>query len=105
MRYNGKNVKIHPTVHSLRKSGVTVKVRHDRQRKKEDVYKGGAIETKGGTTRVRLYLNNELIGSGLAICNSTDNYNRKLGTKIALGRAFRQAVESNNLVPISSELS
>lgn len=47
----------------------------------------------GGRTRVELldpdYPDTEAIAIGEAVCHPRDNYNRKLGVTIALGRALK----------------
>lgn len=84
------------TVQQLRNKGYKVRVLHNRlyngyhkwqvgSRPKTD----GPIDpdTKGGSTHIII---NSPTGShyeGLAICSKVDNYDKKLGVKIALGRS------------------
>lgn len=42
---------------------------------------------KGGKTEVEIYKNGVLLGEGHAVCSLSDNFNRKIGLQIALGRA------------------
>lgn len=76
------------TVHDLRKMGYTVKVRHDRIFT-EPKFGGWAMSPKGGSTQVNIYMDGKLITSGYSKCCDLDNYDRKLGVKIALGRALK----------------
>ena len=52
-----------------------------------------AISSRGGKTRieVRTPSGEELVGE--AICSNEDNWNRKLGNSIALGRALQQITD------------
>ena len=79
------------TVHDLRKAGFSVKVRHNRKFTNVQKLDGVAqiVNVKGGSTEVGVYFNNELVGEGFARCSKRDNYNRKLGVRIALGRAMK----------------
>lgn len=89
------------TVHELRKEGFEVKVRHNRPIKSVSSQLTGdpdkmiylnRPEEKGGHTEVEIRDElGRLVGSGYAACCALDNYNRKLGVKIALGRALKGA--------------
>jgi hypothetical protein len=78
------------TVKELRNSGFTVKVRHNRNY--DQVIKlGGVIKQVsplGGFTEVNVYQDGELQCSGVARCRTDENYNRKFGLRVALGRAL-----------------
>lgn len=52
-------------------------------------------ETKGGTTRVELFdPDGEFpLAEGVARCSPRDNYNKRLGRTIALGRAIKMLNE------------
>jgi hypothetical protein len=83
------------TVQELRNAGYKVRVLHNR------LYNGyhkwqvgnkplnsGPIDpdAKGGSTQVIIDSSSGEHFQGLAICSKKENYNKKLGVKIALGR-------------------
>ena len=79
------------TVEELRKSGLKVRVIHIRHAKTMKKLDGGLVQVmaeRGGKTvvQVRTPEGDEL--EGTALCSTLDNYNRRLGLKIALGRAL-----------------
>ena len=76
------------TVQDLRNAGYKVRVTHQRQWK-DDTFSHKSLNAKGGftTVEVRTPLGQELIGN--ARCSNNDTYNKKLGVRIALGRAFK----------------
>ena len=84
------------TVQELRNKGFKVKVLHNR------LYKGkfkwqrvsavvgsGPIDpdTKGGSTHIIIDSPSGSHYEGIAICSKQDNYDKKLGVRIALGRS------------------
>ena len=77
------------SVHDLRKRGLKVKVRHNRNfvTKDMDFYD---FDPCGGSTEVEIFdpkTRQSYVGTSL--CSRKDNYSRKLGVKIALGRALK----------------
>jgi hypothetical protein len=70
------------TVSFLRKSGYKVAVMHTR---KYDLY--GVKNPKGGKTVIIIDSPHGEHFEGTAVCCSSDNYNKKLGVRIALGRS------------------
>lgn len=73
------------TVKSLRQSGWKVKVLHHRI---DDNRILGEIYPKGGKTEIII---DSPVGEhfeGVAVCSDKDLYNKKMGVKIALGRAL-----------------
>ena len=79
------------TVHDLRKMGYKVKVWHDRHFVYDNVGRIYDYDCRGGMTEVEIYDHNTQCGYiGLATCSNKDNYNRKIGVKIALGRALKK---------------
>lgn len=73
------------TVQELRSQGYTVKVRHNRARPSDTL---ASVDPKGGSTEVRI--EKDGVGaSGEAVCSAKDNYSRKVGRNIALGRALK----------------
>ena len=71
------------TVHELRKAGYKVGVFHIREHINEK-----HLSPRGGSTMVHITTpdNEEL--HGVANCSKHDNYNKKLGVRIAIGRAL-----------------
>lgn len=46
--------------------------------------------TKGGVTLVEIFnVKEQKVAEGSAVCSKEDNYNKKLGMRIALGRALK----------------
>ena len=78
------------TVKELKEMGWQVTVRH--ARRKID----GKPTPKGGTTSVVLVDDNNFSFFGLANCSDRDTYDRKLGVKIALGRAMKWYKENKS---------
>ena len=66
------------TVKSLRQFGYKVRVLHNM-----------TVNSRGGATVVEITSPINTV-SGVALCNHQDQYNRKLGVRIALGRALKQ---------------
>lgn len=69
------------TVRFLRHSGYKVAVFHHRLKR------NSAISPKGGKTEIIIDTPNGMRLSGIAVCSKEDNYNKKLGVRIALGRS------------------
>lgn len=67
------------TVHELRKRGFTVGVYHYR-----------VVNDRGGATVVNVTDPLGYTKSGTALCSYKDQFNRKLGLRIALGRALKE---------------
>ena len=78
------------TVKSLRQSGWKVRVLHHRIDDKRIL---GEIYPKGGKTEIIIDSPCGEHFEGVAVCSSNDTYNKKMGVKIALGRAL---FNSNN---------
>jgi hypothetical protein len=82
------------TVENLRKSGWKVRVLHYRSDEscegkiKSSHSKERRVNPKGGKTVVILDSPTGDHFEGLAICSSEDLYNKKIGVKIAIGRAL-----------------
>jgi len=86
------------TVQLLRKYGYKVRVLHNRLyngyykwqvgSKPADGYGYGPIDpdTKGGSTQIIIDSPSGDHYEGIAICSKKENYSKKLGVKIALGR-------------------
>lgn len=85
-------------VYQLRKSGVKVRVLHQRYAKDDTNFinlrpmkeiPGPERNNHGGRTTVQLLKNGKEV-TGVAGCNPVDPFNRRRGLKIALGRALKQ---------------
>lgn len=93
------------TVHELRKAGNMVKVFHHRHVKTfRSIFSHGGMKTKydprGGMTKVVIKPKNlpsEHTVVGTAYCSDKDNYNKKLGVRIAMGRALKQLRENHGV--------
>lgn len=82
------------TVKELRQSGYKVMVLHHRSYKVHKVANNPnqlvqkTIHNLGGKTEIVIDSPTGEHYEGVAICSKVDNYNKKLGVKIALGRAL-----------------
>jgi hypothetical protein len=86
------------TIHSLRKKGFKVRVLHSRFFKnashflmrvsKDESFYG--VLAKGGKTHIDLTTPEGKTVSGESVCSVEDTFSRRLGNKIALGRALKQ---------------
>lgn len=71
-------------------SGWAILTRHTALDIKNGHGRRGTVSSKGGTTIVILRRATGETIDGYAYCSLLDNYNRKLGTTIALGRALKK---------------
>jgi hypothetical protein len=81
------------SVHNLRRMGYKVKVWHTRNEIEKQHFGGFSYELDphGGMTEVEVYdMDDQKSYVGTALCSDKDNYCRKTGVKIALGRALKQ---------------
>ena len=86
-----------PTIKDLRQKGYKVRVIHTRLHKTVQKIMGEALEisARGGSTIIEVTTPDKkrnVIGE--SVCSVEDNFNRKVGNAIALGRALRK-LESN----------
>lgn len=87
-----------PTVEELRKSGYKIRITHFRNLfnysyvgyPKDYNAKGNDICPRGGETVVQLTTPEGKDIATTALCNLADNYNKKIGVAIALGRALKK---------------
>lgn len=89
------------TIKQLRQEGYKVRVLHTRYQKIIPKFTGNAYEVspRGGATVIELTTpdkQNTVIGE--SVCSSEDNFDRKVGNRIALGRALKQLEDSCGLV-------
>jgi len=103
------------TVQQLRNSGYKVRVLHNRLyngyykwqvgSKPAEGYGYGPIDpdTKGGSTQIIIDSPHGSHYEGLAICSKKENYNKKLGVRIALGRCNVNQTFYNQYSQIKTE--
>lgn len=77
-------------VEKLRKSGFKVRVKHYR------LMSPYGIKPRGGKTVVEVTTPEGEGLTGMARCSRNENFNKRLGVRIALGRAFKDKI---TLVP------
>lgn len=65
-----------------------LKVQHDRRH-----YVDGRVKPTGGVTKVTLEFDG-VRAVGFAACSNEDNFNRRIGYQIALGRALKRLSSS-----------
>jgi hypothetical protein len=97
------------TVQQLRNSGYKVRVLHNRLYNGYHKWQVGAIENakyncgpiepdaKGGSTQIIIDSPTGQHFQGLAICSKKENYNKKMGVRIALGRTGVQKALNETL--------
>jgi hypothetical protein len=81
------------SIKNLRRSGWKVRVLHQRNYFLRDRFNGTSSEVsaKGGITEIQLTSPDKQINvSGKAVCSEKENYSRKVGNAIALGRAWSE---------------
>ena len=80
------------TVHDLRKKGYKVRVLHTRRYEQPNQFGRAILLSKGGLTEVCITQpgHDVISAAGVARCSQNENFNRKLGVRIALGRALKQ---------------
>jgi hypothetical protein len=82
-----------PTIKNLRRRGWKVRVLHQRNHFLRNRLDGTSSEVsaKGGQTEIQLTSpDGEFNVCGKSICSEEDNYDRKVGNAIALGRAWKK---------------
>jgi hypothetical protein len=81
------------TIKHLRQQGYKVRVIHKRNTIKVQKIMGVAheISARGGSTTIELTTPDKLhTVSGKSVCSTEDNFNKKVGNSIALGRALKE---------------
>lgn len=68
--------------------GAKVKYRHERWVSTDDKGEDTVIHPRGGTTYCTVILPDEREVKGRAECSAKDNYSKKIGRYISLGRAL-----------------
>lgn len=75
------------TLNHLKQLGWRFEIHHNRPS-----YPGGELAPKGGITEVVVITPSGLMVIGSARCSESDNYNKRIGTCIAAGRAYKTIV-------------
>lgn len=99
-KMNTQNDQTKLSIKNLRQKGWKVRVLHKRNFFLKDKMDSHSIQTaaKGGRTEIQLTNPEKTINtSGVAVCSDEDNYNRKVGNSIALGRAWKEFEKLNNV--------
>lgn len=87
-------MKSEETVESLRKKNYKVRVFHFRNC--ADIPKYANHNPKGGRTEVQVESPDGIVVVGEAKCSKKENYCKKVGVKIALGRAMKRLEAERN---------
>jgi len=80
-----------PTIKSLRQQGYKVRVIHERRYTSKYKFSGPTVElsARGGWTTIEITTpDKQRSAVGEAVCSNQDNFNKKIGNMIALGRAL-----------------
>jgi hypothetical protein len=81
-----------PTIKQLRQQGYKVKVLHFRHLRNTNEF-----EARGGSATIELTTPDKTkTVIGKSVCSIEDNYNRKVGANIALGRALKELEAKTN---------
>jgi len=81
------------TVSELRKCGHKVRVHHHRRLPQAPFNNQTAVAARGGKTVVEVTTPDGRTLIGIARCSKKENFNKKLGVRIALGRALKNEME------------
>ena len=82
-----------PTIRQLRQQGYKVRVMHSRHKQLCDSIfsERWELSPQGGSTTIELTTPDKTVTViGKSVCSLEDNFNRKVGNSIALGRALKQ---------------
>lgn len=87
-----KRNEVQGVITNLKQNGYYVDVLHVRN---TEAFSGD-FNPKGGTTIVEIRdFNQNLVSKGTAKCSPKDNYNKKRGVQIALGKAWKRNFLTN----------
>jgi hypothetical protein len=80
-----------PSIKQLRQSGWKIRVIHRRNYDTVDKIDGRfpVLSNFGGSTTVEITSPEGLNAAGTAVCSMKENFNRRVGNSIALGRALQ----------------
>lgn len=90
-----------PTIKSLRQQGYKVRVMHTRRYKAVNKLSGAVLElqAQGGSTTIELTTpDTQHTVFGKTVCSLEDNFNKKTGNAIALGRALKALQNAKELL-------
>lgn len=74
----------------LKQDGLTYRVFHNRPIVGEREDERPIFDGKGGATLVSIYdADGNFLANGTSVCSKRDNFTKKLGVTIALGRAYK----------------
>jgi hypothetical protein len=82
-----------PTIRQLRQQGYKVRVMHLRHKELRNSISSERWELspRGGSTTIELTTPDKTVTViGKSVCSLEDNFNRKVGNSIALGRALKE---------------
>jgi len=88
-----QNIPTQLSIKNLRQRGWKVRVLHERNYFLRNRLDGNSTEVcaRGGRTEIQLTSPDKQINvSAKSICSDEDNFNRKVGNSIALGRAWKK---------------
>lgn len=88
-----QNIPTQLSIKNLRQRGWKVRVLHERNYFLRNRLDGNSTEVcaRGGRTEIQLTSPDKKINvSAKSICSDEDNFNRKVGNSIALGRAWKK---------------
>jgi hypothetical protein len=87
-----------PSIKQLRQSGWKIRVMHKRNYYTVDKIDGRypIISNFGGETKIEVTSPEGLNATGIAKCSLEENFNRRVGNSIALGRALQSLHTINN---------
>lgn len=88
-----------PTIQQLRYQGFKVRVLHKRTTKPFKKISGEytMLNEKGGTTTIEITTpDKQYTAQGISECSAKELWNRKIGNKIALGRALNNLKNMQN---------
>ena len=95
-----------PTIKQLRQTGWKVRVMHLRNKEIFHTIDGDypIISNFGGSTTIEVTTpSGEVTGIGKAVCSDKDNFNRRIGNSIALGRALEYVRMRQDLAQVASK--
>ena len=78
------------TIKQLRQQGYKVRVRHSRYFRAKYAGDQATVHARGGSTTIDITTPDKIhTVTGESFCSLEDNFNRKVGNQIALGRALK----------------
>jgi hypothetical protein len=96
-----------PSIKQLRQSGWKVRVMHRRNHSVKRTIDGEYPELSnfGGSTTVEITTPDmSITASGKAVCSLKENFNRRVGNSIALGRALELIRIQQNMLSVANSI-